>query len=89
MALLHPAVRLARWCVRTGTTQAALARLLGTSQPSVNRILHRQFCPAAPLAAKIEEVAGIPADSWGPCRVRRRFAKLVRADRTPTATVAA
>jgi plasmid maintenance system antidote protein VapI len=87
VALLHPAIRLARWCVRTGNTQAALARLLGISQPSANRILHRQFCPSAELAARIESVTGLPADAWTPHRVKRRFRSLVKADRV--ATVAA
>lgn len=86
MASIHPAVLLARWCVKTGTTQVALARLLGVAQSTANRMLHRQFCPSAKLAEKIEAVSGLPADLWLPHRVKKRFRALVK---DAPATVAA
>jgi transcriptional regulator with XRE-family HTH domain len=61
VASLHPSVRLARWCARTGNSQVSLAKLLGVAQPTVSRILHGRLFPSEGLAERIEAATGVSA----------------------------
>jgi transcriptional regulator with XRE-family HTH domain len=58
---------LRRWMLRTGTTQAAVARKLGITQPHVSQILAGQFGPNAGAMRRFCQLAKVPL-TGGPGR---------------------
>ncbi|WP_172976585.1 helix-turn-helix domain-containing protein [Roseivivax sp. THAF40] len=58
--------RLATFLNRTEMTQGAFAQLIGVSQPTVHRWLHRKDTPTFKTAAKIERMTegAVPIASW-------------------------
>jgi transcriptional regulator with XRE-family HTH domain len=55
---------LADYLARSGDTQAAIARRVGSSQAYISRIARGQAVPRALLAARLADYAHIPLDSF-------------------------
>lgn len=60
-----PAAELRQWRKEQGHTQGQAAALLGLTQATWSRWERNETPPTAEDAAKLEEISGIPAASWG------------------------
>ena len=58
------AARLRAWRMGEGLNQTAAGKLIGVAQNTLSSLETGKRPPTAEVAAKIEELAGIPADAW-------------------------
>lgn len=73
--------RLFGWLQRTGTSQYALAKLVGVQDGLISKWLRGHQRPSLPFAIKLHVICGIALDAWAkpPTKLfRTRFAKAVK-----------